>query len=133
MGFSNNIFSCVGRFLDKQLSKIPPIIIHNSKVPHCFSSNNILMYGITLFPFIFLIDFDDDAIDKEDIIYEKKEIINHETIHFQQLLETGVIGFYAIFILEFIIKSIIHRNFQKGYLNISFEKEAYKNMKDLII
>jgi len=130
-GFLNNIFSCVGRFLDKQLSKISPIIIHNSKVPHCFSSNKTLMYGVALFPFIFIIDFDDDTIDQEDIIYEKEEIINHETIHFQQMLETGVIGFYAIFILEFVIKSIIHRNFKKGYLNISFEKEAYKNMKKL--
>ena len=130
-GFSNNVFSCIGRFLDKQLSKFHPIIIHKSKVPHCFSSSKILMYGITMFPFIFIIDFDDDAIDQEDIIYKKKEIINHETIHFQQMLETGVIGFYAIFILEFVIKSIINRNFQKGYVNISFEKEAYKNMKKL--
>ena len=127
----DNFLGSIGRFLDKQLSKFQPIIIHKSKVPHCFSSNNILMYGITLFPFIFIIDFDDDAIDQEDIIYEKEEIINHETIHFQQMLETGVIGFYAIFILEFVIKTLIHRNFQKGYVNISFEKEAYKNMKKL--
>ena len=49
MGFSGNIFSCVGRFLDKQLSKIPPIIIHKSKVPHCFSSNNINYNNYNLF------------------------------------------------------------------------------------
>ena len=130
-GFWNNIFSCVGRFVNKQLNKIPPIIIHKSKVPHYFSSSKILMYGITMFPFIFIIDFDDEVLDQEDIIYQKKEIINHETIHFQQMLETGVIGFYVIFILEFVIKTLIHRNFQKGYVNISFEKEAYKNMKKL--
>ena len=39
------------------------------------------MYGISLFPFIFLIDFEDTDVEP---IYKQEDIINHEKIHFQQ-------------------------------------------------
>ena len=86
------------------------------------------MYGITFFPFIFLIDFENTD---DEVIYKPVEIINHEKIHFQQILETGIIGFYIIFFIELICKSIKNRSIMDGYLDISFEVEAYKYMEDL--
>ena len=125
-----NMFISIGRSLDRLLNKIKPIMINRSRVPNLFSTNGMYMYGVTFFPFIFLVDFVNPPEDME-IIYKPEEIVNHETIHFQQALETGIIGFYAIFLLEFIIKSIIYRNIKDGYRNISFEVEAYKYMKNM--
>tara|TARA_B100001029_G_C15034629_1_gene439286 strand:+ start:1194 stop:1628 length:435 start_codon:yes stop_codon:yes gene_type:complete len=115
-------------FFDIFLKKIKPIIIRNSRVPNWFSNKDMEMYGITLFPFIFVINFDNR---QNELIYKKYEILNHEKIHFQQMLETGIIGFYLIFLLEFMYKSIKYKNIVQGYLNISFEIESYKNMKNL--
>lgn len=121
-------FNQIGIFIDKLLNKIKPIIVRNSIVPHWFSTKEQNMYGISLFPFIFLINFEDTDV---EIIYEPIEIINHERIHFQQILETGVIGFYIVFFMELICKSIKNRSIKDGYLDISFEIEAYKYMEDL--
>ena len=122
------LFRNIGKFIDKLLNKIKPIIVRNSMVPHWFSTKKQNMYGITFFPFIFLIDFEDTDV---EIIYKQKEIINHEKIHFQQILETGIIGFYIVFFIELIYKSIKNRSIIDGYLDISFEVEAYEYMEDL--
>ena len=114
-----------GSIIDNLLKKIKPIIINNSKIPMLCSTKNTDMYGITIFPFIFIINFENHD---NEIEYNKCEIINHEKIHFQQILETGIIGFYILFFVEFIYKSIKYRNMKNGYLNISFEIEAYDNM-----
>ena len=119
----------IGIFFDKLLKKINPIIINNSIIPMLCSTKNTDMYGITIFPFIFIINFENHD---NEIEYNKCEIINHEKIHFQQILETGIIGFYILFFVEFIYKSIKYRNMKDGYLNISFEIEAYDNMTNLI-
>ena len=42
-----------------------------------------------------------------------------------------IIFFYIIYVLEYIIKGIKYKDFNKAYYNISFEKEAYKNEKNL--
>jgi hypothetical protein len=49
-------------------------------------------------------------------------LINHERIHLMQQLEMLVIPFYFIYLFELVVK---------GYRNISFEKEAYANEKNL--
>lgn len=49
-------------------------------------------------------------------------LLNHERIHLRQQLEMLVIFFYVAYLYEF---------FTKGYMNISFEKEAYTNEHDL--
>jgi hypothetical protein len=73
--------------------------------------------GITLCPFgIYVKDVND--------IY----VINHEEIHWKQQIEMLVIPFYFWYFIEFLIKYITTDN---GYRNISFEKEAYENDKDL--
>lgn len=78
--------------------------------------------GITLFPFIF--------------VNHKKHIknpifINHEKIHLQQQKELLIIFFYIWYIINFFLKYIRHRNYNKAYHNIIFEKEAYNNEKNL--
>jgi hypothetical protein len=108
-------------------SWIKPIIVTNSKVPKILNFGDIEMYGLCLFPFIFIVDM--EKIDEP--LYSQKEVINHEKIHFYQIIETGVIGFYLLFLLELLGKSIYYRSIKHGYLNISFEIEAYKNMKNL--
>lgn len=49
-------------------------------------------------------------------------LINHERIHLRQQLELLVIPFYIWYLIEY---------YKKGYMNVSFEKEAYANDKDL--
>ena len=48
-------------------------------------------------------------------------LLNHERIHLRQQLELLIIPFYVWYVIAF---------FRKGYLNVSFEKEAYQNEKD---
>jgi hypothetical protein len=66
--------------------------------------------GIALFPFV---------ITNRN---PKAEDINHEKIHLQQQKELWVIIFYIWYLIEWVFK---------GYRNISFEIEAYRNDKDL--
>lgn len=68
--------------------------------------------GLAFWPFIF--------VPKNAIV--TPELLNHERIHLRQQLELLIIPFYVWYLLEF---------FTKGYYNISFEKEAYGNDKNL--
>ena len=59
-------------------------------------------------------------------------LINHERIHLRQQLELLVIPFYLIYFIEFCVNLIKYKNMNTAYYNISFEKEAYQNEKDLV-
>jgi cell division protein FtsB len=73
--------------------------------------------GFSFLIFIFI------AVDSKDI----KRTINHETIHYYQQLELLFIFFFLIYILNFIINLFRFKfNIKYSYLNIIFEKEAYK-------
>jgi hypothetical protein len=78
--------------------------------------------GITIFPFMFL---------KTKALKGNVVLVNHERIHLRQQLELLVIPFYIIYTFEFIIRLIKHKNWHLAYRNISFEREAYTNEKDL--
>jgi hypothetical protein len=78
--------------------------------------------GITLFPFIFL----SHKEDKEDLI-----LINHEKIHIRQQLELLIIPFFLWYGVEFLFRWLHYKNYSAAYHNISFEREAYFNEKDL--
>lgn len=65
--------------------------------------------AITIFPFIF-------TRSKDEVT------INHERIHLRQQCEMLIVFFFLWYLIEAIAK---------GYRNISFEKEAYANEKDL--
>ena len=75
--------------------------------------------GITLFPFIFVIDK-----------YASKKLINHEKIHLRQQVEMLIIPFYVVYLLEYIIRLFKHASHRKAYRNISFEREAYDNERN---
>lgn len=85
------------------------------------TSNNIIRFfewifrmkirAITLFPFIVI----------PETTSPNSVLINHEKIHLRQQLELLIIPFYIWYLIEY---------FTKGYLNISFEREAYLNEKN---
>lgn len=78
--------------------------------------------GITIFPFVFL---------KNRVLKDNKTLINHERIHLKQQLELLIIPFYIWYSLEFLYRLITCKNWHRAYRNISFEKEAYLNEKNL--
>lgn len=78
--------------------------------------------GLTIFPFIFI----KDILDKKNRI-----LINHERIHIRQQIELLIFLFFILYFLEFFIRLIQYKNWDLAYRNISFEREAYANEKDL--
>ena len=78
--------------------------------------------GITLFPFVIFTHQEDK---------ENKVVVNHERIHIRQQVEMLVLPFYVWYFLEFLVRLIQYRDRSKAYHNISFEREAYTNEKDL--
>ncbi|HCX22224.1 MAG TPA: hypothetical protein DHN29_09935 [Cytophagales bacterium] len=74
--------------------------------------------AITLFPFIFIADEGDDVL------------IQHESIHIRQQLELLVIGFYIIYVIDYVIKYFKYGNGPQAYRNIVFEQEAYNNQHE---
>ena len=97
--------------------KIPKIKF----VKYIFSSNSNIA-GITLWPFIFLLE-------KFNSHYRTPILINHETIHIKQQQEMLVLPFYIWYVLEYIIKFFKYG--KQAYYNLSFEREAYTHEKDM--
>ncbi len=77
--------------------------------------------AITLYPFILL---------REKSLLANESLLYHEKIHLRQQLELALIGFYVIYILEYLIARLRGMSHYKAYRNISFEKEAYANEKN---
>ncbi len=78
--------------------------------------------GITIFPFVIL---------KTKKLKQDLVLINHEKIHLRQQIELLIIPFFIIYVFEFLIRLIQYRKWNLAYRNISFEREAYGNEKDL--
>ena len=78
--------------------------------------------GLALFPFVFV----KYSLDKKNLVF-----VNHERIHLRQQLELLIIPFFVLYFLEFFLRLIQYRNVDLAYRNISFEREAYANEKDL--
>ena len=94
-----------------------PIIIQNSKIPICLSIF-INISAITLFPFIISRDKMSDVT------------IRHEMIHIEQQKELLVVLFYILYIWYWFLGKAQGMNNDEAYMNIPFEKEAYKKMYD---
>ncbi len=94
-------------------------MFENSRVPVWLSYLAPIEIGaITLFPFVF---------SRGEMSEETKR---HETIHFQQYLETAVIGFLLLYLWDYaasILKGIKGR---EAYRSIRAEVEAWDNDKD---
>lgn len=67
-----------------------------------------------------------------------KRLLNHESIHTEQIKETGYIGFYILYVLEWLYrlvcgvifgydKKTFRTIWDAAYKSISFEVEAYGN------
>ena len=78
--------------------------------------------GITLFPFIIVSEHD---------LTKNPVMINHEKIHVRQQIELLILPFFIWYGFEFLIKYLKHKDKNLAYRNISFEREAYINEKDL--
>lgn len=76
--------------------------------------------AIVIFPFIFL---------AHPQLRQNTALIQHENIHWKQILELGILFFYIWYVLEFIVRYFQWRNWDQAYRAISFEKEAYTHEK----
>ena len=57
-----------------------------------------------------------------------EEMINHEAIHTAQMKEMLYVFFYLWYVLEWVVRLFMKGN---AYRNISFEREAYDNAKNM--
>ena len=78
--------------------------------------------GITLFPFIVVSEMD---------LKQNEVMINHEKIHIRQQIELLILPFFIWYGMEFLIRWFMYKDKNAAYRNISFEREAYANEKDL--
>lgn len=92
-----------------------PIYIENSKIPVWLSKVAPINIGaITLFFLVF---------SRGTISEETKR---HEYIHFQQMLETCLIGFVILYYWDYLKGYIKYRHGQIAYHSIRAEQEAYQ-------
>ena len=97
-----------------------PWFFENSKVPVFLSYFTPITIGaITIGPFVF---------SRGEMSEETK---NHETIHWQQYIECGIIGFIILYYLFYAINLVRYRDGELAYYMIPFEKEAYDNDNNL--
>ncbi len=61
-------------------------------------------------------------------VYLSNELINHERIHTAQQREMLFVFFYLAYLVEWLARLPMRGN---AYRNISFEREAYANQRDL--
>lgn len=110
------------------MKNLKPFVIYSDKILDRLSWF-FRIGGIALFPFVILREKYTSGTDFW--IKKSKKIINHETIHFQQALELGVVLFYVLYVIEYAIKALVYFNIEKAYYSISFEREAYANDTNL--
>lgn len=79
--------------------------------------------GIALWPFVFI----KRVSLKKDLVF-----LNHERIHLKQQLQLLIVFFYIWYGAEYLVRLIQYKNQHLAYRNISFEREAYTNEKDLL-
>ncbi len=78
--------------------------------------------GITIWPFV---------IARNKQLRKDAVFLNHECIHLRQQVEMLVLPFYLWYSVEFIVRVFQYKDRHIAYRNISFEREAYANEKDL--
>jgi len=61
-------------------------------------------------------------------VYLSQELINHERIHSAQQREMLFLFFYIAYLIEWVLRLPMRGN---AYRNISFEREAYSNQRDM--
>jgi len=94
---------------------MPKVLIIKSIFPKPYA-------GIALWPFIIV---------KNKALKTDTVFMNHERIHLQQQLELLIFPFYLWYGIEYIARLLQYKDRHLAYRNISFEREAYSNEKDL--
>ena len=79
----------------------------------------ISVYAITLLPFI---------VSSEDL---DELTMNHELIHFEQQKELYLVGFYFLYVYDYLKGVVKYKDKEEAYRKIRFEQEAYSNEDDL--
>ncbi len=95
-----------------------PWVVKNSRIPRLMSWF-MSVYAVALFPFIFVRDTGSNEV-----------LMRHEMIHIKQQRETWIIGFYFLYLVDFVWALLKYRKFRDAYMSIRFEREAYANQKD---
>lgn len=57
--------------------------------------------------------------------------LNHEAIHLREMRELLWVVFYLWYVIEWIVRIFQYGSSYTAYRNISFEREAYDNERDL--
>lgn len=55
-------------------------------------------------------------------------LLAHEAIHTAQMRELAYVGFYIIYVLEWLCRLVVHTS--TAYRGLSFEREAYAHQRD---
>ena len=98
------------------MKKWKPIFVENSRLPAIFSFFSPIEIGAITLGFIV---FAKDEMDEQ--------VRTHETIHFQQFLETLFVGFLCLYAWDWIVGCFRFGNGQVAYSQIRAEREAYLN------
>ena len=100
--------------------KSKPWYFENSKVPVILS---------------YLAPIDIGAITIGPLVFSRGEMSdvtkNHEAIHWQQYIETGVLGFIVLYYSYYFWNYVKYRDGKTAYFMIPFEREAYEHDEDL--
>ncbi len=96
-----------------------PIFIENSKIPVWLSYLAPISIGAITLGFL--------VIGRGEM---DEELRRHETIHFQQYLETGFLGFVLIYLWDYLRGYAKHKDGSLAYRQIRAEIEAYENDHD---
>jgi len=103
-----------------KLKNSKPLFIENSKIPVILSRlSPITISAITLGPIVLSSGEMSDATKR------------HETIHWQQYIELGIIGFIVLYFAYWLFGMIKYRDGEIAYMQIPFEQEAYSNHDDI--
>ena len=113
--------STILSLLETSLSRISGMkakVIYKSRIPRLFSLF-MPVSAVTLWPFIFV---------REE--RPSQTLLQHELIHIKQANELGVIGFYALYLIDWFRALWIYRRPEQAYRRIRFEQEAYHHQDE---
>jgi hypothetical protein len=100
-----------------RLSK--PIFIENSRIPIWLSYLSPINIGaITLGPFV---------ISRGTMSLTTR---THETIHWQQYIDLGILGFPILYLIYWLIGLIKYQSGNIAYYQIPLEQEAYEHQEN---
>lgn len=91
------------------------------KIASFFSGSNIIGMQIAFWLFV-------DDIEK----WKKRPLsLNHEYIHFEQGKELWFLGFWLLYVLNYLINLFRYKfDNHEAYIMIAFEREAYENQRN---